>query len=80
MPADVGWHLTEMFEAMGRGELRALYVLGENTGWHAVDERSPEPHRGEAPGEAPEVSRRLAEQGADREVEREEHARPGVRG
>jgi pyruvate dehydrogenase E1 component alpha subunit len=57
-----------------------LYVLGENTGWHAVDERSPEPHRGEAPAEAPEVSRRLAEQGAEREVEREDHARPGVRG
>jgi pyruvate dehydrogenase E1 component alpha subunit len=57
-----------------------LYVLGENTGWHAVDERSPKPHRGEVPAEAPEVSRRLAEQGAEREVEREEHARPGVRG
>jgi formate dehydrogenase major subunit len=25
-----GWHLSGMFEAMGRGELRALYVIGEN--------------------------------------------------
>ena len=56
-----------------------LYVLGGNTGWHAVDERSPEPHRGELPAEAPEVSRKLAEEGASREVEREDHARPGVR-
>ena len=26
----MGWHLTEMFEAMHRQELRALWVLGEN--------------------------------------------------
>ena len=25
-----GWHMSEMFEAMERGEFRALYVLGEN--------------------------------------------------
>jgi predicted molibdopterin-dependent oxidoreductase YjgC len=25
-----GWHMTEMLDAMGRGELTALYVLGEN--------------------------------------------------
>ena len=25
-----GWHLSQMFEAMERGELRALYVIGEN--------------------------------------------------
>ena len=25
-----GWHLTQMFEAMDRGELRTLYVIGEN--------------------------------------------------
>ena len=30
IPARNGWHLTEMFEAMGRGDLRALYVIGEN--------------------------------------------------
>lgn len=56
-----------------------LYVLGENTGWHAVDERSPTPHRGEDPAGAPEISKRLAEEGASLEIEREDHARPGVR-
>src|SRR5207253_2361016 len=25
-----GWHLTQMFEAMERGDLTALYVIGEN--------------------------------------------------
>jgi formate dehydrogenase major subunit len=30
IPPKQGWHLSEMFEAMERGELRALYVLGEN--------------------------------------------------
>src|SRR6202035_3339880 len=25
-----GWHMTEMIEAMGRGDLTTLYVLGEN--------------------------------------------------
>ena len=25
-----GWHLTQMFDAMERGDLRALYVIGEN--------------------------------------------------
>jgi len=25
-----GWHLSQMFEAMSRGELRTLYVVGEN--------------------------------------------------
>jgi formate dehydrogenase major subunit len=25
-----GWHLTQMFEAMGRGELTAVYCIGEN--------------------------------------------------
>lgn len=30
VPPRKGWHLTEMFEAMERGELRALYVIGEN--------------------------------------------------
>ena len=73
----------EFAEASPEPELDSLYedlyVLGGNTGWHAVDERSPEPHRGELPAEAPEVSRKLAEEGASREVEREDHARPGVR-
>jgi len=30
VPPQKGWHLSEMFQAMGRGELRALYVIGEN--------------------------------------------------
>ena len=25
-----GWHLSQMFEAMERGDLSALYVIGEN--------------------------------------------------
>ncbi len=28
--AEYGWHLTGMFEAMERGELNSLYVIGEN--------------------------------------------------
>ena len=30
LPPKRGWHLTEMFEAMERGALRTLYVIGEN--------------------------------------------------
>jgi formate dehydrogenase major subunit len=30
IPAKKGWHLSQMFEAMDRGDLRALYVIGEN--------------------------------------------------
>ena len=30
IPAAKGWHLSGMFDAMERGELRTLYVLGEN--------------------------------------------------
>jgi predicted molibdopterin-dependent oxidoreductase YjgC len=30
IPATRGWHLSGMFEAMDRGELNALYVIGEN--------------------------------------------------
>jgi predicted molibdopterin-dependent oxidoreductase YjgC len=30
IPNTRGWHLSQMFEAMEHGELRALYVLGEN--------------------------------------------------
>ncbi len=42
-----------------------LYVVGER-GWYAVDERTPEPHRGEAEREAAEQDRvrELAEAGA----------------
>lgn len=30
VPSEKGWHQSAMFEAMERGELRCLYVLGEN--------------------------------------------------
>ena len=30
IPAKRGWHLSQMFDAMERGELRSLYVIGEN--------------------------------------------------
>ena len=30
VPPTRGWHLTGMFDAMERGELRAVYVIGEN--------------------------------------------------
>ena len=32
-----GWHLTQMFEAMERGELRAAYVIGENPAQSEAD-------------------------------------------
>jgi pyruvate dehydrogenase E1 component alpha subunit len=42
-----------------------VYVLGEQVrGWWMVDERSPEPHRGEEEREAGEVPHQLAEAGA----------------
>jgi predicted molibdopterin-dependent oxidoreductase YjgC len=34
-----GWHLTQMFEAMERGELRTLYVVGENPAQSEADAR-----------------------------------------
>ena len=41
-----------------------LYVLDSETAWYAVDERSPEPHRGEDEGQMPAAARELAEAGA----------------
>jgi formate dehydrogenase major subunit len=32
-----GWHLTQMFEAMDRGDLRYLYVIGENPAQSEAD-------------------------------------------
>jgi formate dehydrogenase major subunit len=37
VPPRNGWHLTEMFAAMERGELRALYVIGENPAQSEAD-------------------------------------------
>ncbi len=41
-----------------------LYAHTEPGGWYAVDERSPEPHRGEDEAEMPAAARELAEAGA----------------
>ena len=42
-----------------------VYVYGEQVkGWYTVDERSPEPHRGEAERDAPDIAHELAEAGA----------------
>lgn len=37
IPDQYGWHLTAMFEAMGRNDLRALYVIGENPAQSEAD-------------------------------------------
>jgi predicted molibdopterin-dependent oxidoreductase YjgC len=37
VPPKYGWHLTLMFEAMERGELTALYVIGENPATSEAD-------------------------------------------
>ena len=37
IPAHHGWHLTAMFEAMERREMRALYVIGENPAQSEAD-------------------------------------------
>ena len=34
---DYGWHLTQMFHGMERGELRTLYVIGENPAQSEAD-------------------------------------------
>jgi pyruvate dehydrogenase E1 component alpha subunit len=41
-----------------------LYTFGESEAWYAVDERSPEPHRGEREAAMPDAARELAEAGA----------------
>jgi TPP-dependent pyruvate/acetoin dehydrogenase alpha subunit len=42
----------------------SLYVVDSAAGWYAVDERSPEPHRGEREETMPDTARELAEAGA----------------
>lgn len=57
-----------------------LYVVSETMGWYAVDERSPQPHRGELGEDAPDLAKDLAQSGAahaDEESERQ--TREGVR-
>ncbi len=41
-----------------------LYVVDDSGGWYALDERSPEPHRGEHEDRMPAAARELAEAGA----------------
>ncbi len=42
IPAEYGLHLTGMFEAMERGELRAVYVVGENPAQGEADQQRAE--------------------------------------
>ncbi len=37
IPAENGWHLTEMFEAMERGDLKSVMVIGENPAQSEAD-------------------------------------------
>lgn len=53
-----------------------LYALDHPGGWYAVDERSPEPHRGEREGTMPEAARELAEAGAAYAERPDEGERP----
>jgi pyruvate dehydrogenase E1 component alpha subunit len=55
----------------------SLYALTDYPGgWYAVDERSPEPHRGEHEADMPETARELAEAGAAYAEIEEEGERP----
>ncbi len=42
VPPKRGWHLSAMFDAMDRGELRALYVIGENPAQSEADQHRSE--------------------------------------
>jgi pyruvate dehydrogenase E1 component alpha subunit len=53
-----------------------LYARTEPGGWYAVDERSPEPHRGEDEGRMPAAARELAEAGAAYAEQPQEGGRP----
>jgi pyruvate dehydrogenase E1 component alpha subunit len=54
----------------------SLYATTDPGGWYAVDERSPEPHRGEDEARMPETARELAEAGAAYAGQPEEGTRP----
>ena len=69
LPAKYGWHLTDMFEAMGRGDLRALYVLGENPAQSEADVVHARPPAGRPrpprrAGHLPDQDRRDGRRGA----------------
>jgi formate dehydrogenase major subunit len=42
VPSQRGWHLSDMFEAMERGDLKALYVIGENPAQSEADQHRAE--------------------------------------
>jgi pyruvate dehydrogenase E1 component alpha subunit len=54
----------------------SLYAQTDPGGWYAVDERSPEPHRGEDEERMPAAARELAEAGAAYAEQEEEGGRP----
>jgi formate dehydrogenase major subunit len=37
IPSEPGWHVTQMFDAMERGDLTAMYVIGENPAQSEAD-------------------------------------------
>jgi pyruvate dehydrogenase E1 component alpha subunit len=53
-----------------------LYALDDPAGWYAVDERSPEPHRGEREDRMPDAARELAEAGAAYAEQPDDRQRP----
>jgi pyruvate dehydrogenase E1 component alpha subunit len=53
-----------------------LYALDDPAGWYAVDERSPEPHRGEREDRMPDAARELAEAGAAYAEQSDDRQRP----
>jgi pyruvate dehydrogenase E1 component alpha subunit len=53
-----------------------LYAVTDPGGWYAVDERSPEPHRGEHEDRMPAAARELAEAGAAYAEQPDEGQRP----
>jgi pyruvate dehydrogenase E1 component alpha subunit len=55
---------------------QSLYIHTDPGGWYAVDERSPEPHRGEDERRMPDAARQLAEAGAAYAGQPEEGTRP----
>jgi formate dehydrogenase major subunit len=39
VPPEPGWHVTEMLEAMGRGDITAMYIIGENPAQSEADSK-----------------------------------------
>lgn len=37
LPSENGWHISQMFDAMDRGDLRSVYVIGENPAQSEAD-------------------------------------------